>query len=70
MEKVDLMEIFEDAFRQAKFNEMERSSILKSNFNHNTMMKHQVHFGQGGDDMDYQSALAPGPSGQTRILNK
>jgi len=29
VEKVDLMEIFEDAFRQAKFNEMERSSVLK-----------------------------------------
>lgn len=62
------MEIFEDAFRQAKFNEMERSSILKNNFNRDTMMKHQVHF--GGDAMDYQSALAPGPSGQTRITNK
>ena len=68
VEKVDLMEIFEEAFRQAKFNEMERSSFMKQNFNRNTMIKNQVHF--GGDIPDYQSPMAPGPSGQTRIVNR
>ena len=71
VEKADLMEVFEDAFRQAKFNEMERSSVLKQDFNRNTMMKNQVHF---GGDVTYarydQSALPPAPSGQPRVINR